>query len=108
MNLDLLIARYFHNLEVLNYSPRTRASQKGYLRLFQRFLANGGIDDVMAITSQHVTDFQRWLFYEPTTRSTTRSVAGQKQVLVAVKDFFRLAFLLIIVGQITARMAFKK
>jgi integrase/recombinase XerD len=87
--LEIFVERYRQHLQILNYSPRTELTRGGYLRLLLRFLAETEISNLQTVTGQTLTDFQRWLFYQPTCRGSMRSAAGQNQVLVAVKGFFR-------------------
>jgi integrase/recombinase XerD len=88
MTLDMLIARYRQQLELLNFSPHTWRTVSSYLHLWQNFLTEIKLADVQAVTSATVHDFQRWLFYQPTVRGTTRTVASQNRVLCGVKGFF--------------------
>jgi integrase/recombinase XerD len=85
--LEIFVERYRQHLQILNYSPRTELTRGGYLRLLLRFLAETEISNLQTVTGQTLTDFQRWLFYQPTCRGSMRSAAGQNQVLVAVKQF---------------------
>jgi integrase/recombinase XerD len=86
--LDALVQRYLQSLELLNYSPRTLETQAVYFHRFTEFLAETKITDAQAVTVQTLTDFQRWLFYQPTVRGTARTVASQNRVLSAVRGFF--------------------
>lgn len=87
---DVLMERLHHHQELLNYSPRTWESQGAYLRLFGRFLSSRGVNDVQRVSALLLREFQHWLFHEPTPRGNARSAVNQNQVLVAVKNFFRL------------------
>jgi integrase/recombinase XerD len=84
--------RYRQQLELLNYSVRTMDTQATYFNRFGEFLTEVKINDVSAITAATLTDFQRWLFYQPTNRGTARTVASQNRVLSSLRSFF--AFLL--------------
>lgn len=88
-NLELLQARYLNHLQLLNYSPRTIAAMPSYFKLLARFMAEVKLHDVQAMTSTHLLDFQRWLYYEPTWKDTARSVASQNRVLSVLRGFFR-------------------
>jgi len=88
MNLDMLIARYRQQLELLNFSPHTWRTVLSYLSQMQQFFAEIKLSDVQAVTSATVHDFQRWLFYQPTHRGGQRTVASQNRVLCGVKGFF--------------------
>ena len=88
-DLELLQARYLNHLQLLNYSPRTIAAMPSYFKLLARFMAEVKLCDVQALTSTHLLDFQRWLYYEPTWKDTARSVASQNRVLSVVRGFFK-------------------
>ena len=88
-DLELLQARYLNHLQMLNYSPRTIAAMPSYFKLLARFMAEVKLHDVQALTSTHLLDFQRWLYYEPTWKDTARSVASQNRVLSVVRGFFK-------------------
>lgn len=83
------VAAFAADLTLRNYSPRT-ASDYGYsLRSLATFLEQRTIADVAAITSAHLADFQRWLYYQPTKHGAARGVCNQNAVLAAVRSFFR-------------------
>jgi integrase/recombinase XerD len=86
--LDVLSTRYLKHLELINYSPRTLATQVVYFHRFGEFLTERKISDVRTVTSATLQDFQHWLFYQPTIRGTARTVASQNRVLSAIKSFF--------------------
>lgn len=86
-NLNLLIARYMGHLEVLNYAPRTLATRSGYFNALRRFLEEVRITDVQGLTGAVLHDFQRWVYYEPTSRGTARSISSQNQMIANVKGF---------------------
>jgi len=86
-NLNLLIERYMSHLQVLNYSPRTLATRAGYFNALRRFLEDVQIHDAQLLTSAVLHDFQRWVYYEPTTRGTARSVSSQNQMIGTVRSF---------------------
>lgn len=88
-NLELLQARYLNHLQLLNYSPRTIAAMPSTFKLLARFMAEVKLHDVQALTSTHLLDFQRWLYYEPTWKDTARGVASQNRVLSVVRGFFK-------------------
>ncbi len=84
----MAIGRYLQDLEIRNYSGRTRQTRAGYLQILTRYLETEGITGPAAVTSQALASFQHWLFHEPTHRGAIRSIPGQNQVLVAVKGLF--------------------
>lgn len=88
MTLEILIDRYQQQLEVLNRSPETRRTTATYLRQLHCFLDEVKISDAQAVTSATLQDFQRWLFYRPTSRGTVRLPASQNRVLSGIKGFF--------------------
>ena len=86
--LDVLVRRYQQHLETLNYSAETLKTQEVYFHRLAEFLAESKTTDPQAVTATLLTDFQRWLFYQPTHRGTARTVASQNRVLSTVKSFF--------------------
>jgi integrase/recombinase XerD len=84
-----LLERYRSQLELKNFSVLTIKGQLGSLKLLERFLAETHQPDLTACTTATLHDFQRWHFYQPTTRGTARTVAYQNRVLAAVKGLFR-------------------
>ncbi len=88
MTWETLIARYQQHLEILNQSPRTQATVRSYLTLWRAFADEIQLADAQAVTTGTVLDFQRWLFYRPTTRNPQRGIASQNNILICVKSFF--------------------
>jgi integrase/recombinase XerD len=89
MKLDELLRRFQADLQIRNYSART-VSDYGYsLGLLLRFLDQRQITDIQSVTSATLSDFQRWVYYQPTKRGTARGVVNQNGILAAVKGFFR-------------------
>ena len=86
---DVLLHRYMQQLELLNYSPRTSATQATYFHRFGEFLAEAKITDVQTVTEATLADFQRWLFYQPTAKGTARTVSSQNRAVSALKTFLR-------------------
>jgi len=83
------LAAFADDLALRNYSART-ASDYGYsLRSLATFLDQRAIADAGAITSAHLADFQRWLYFQPTRHGAARGVCNQNAVLAAVRSFFR-------------------
>jgi integrase/recombinase XerD len=83
------LAAFADDLTLRNYSART-ASDYGYsLRSLATFLEQRIITDVAAITTANLTDFQRWLYHQPTRHGVARGVCHQNAVLAAVRSFFR-------------------
>ena len=91
MNLTLVIDRYRQHLQLLNYSPRTLATQNTYFNRLLEFLQEIKMDELQNITAQTLFDFQRWLFYQPTNKGTARTVASQNRVLSSIKSLFAFA-----------------
>jgi integrase/recombinase XerD len=89
MVIDMLLERYRSHLELKNYSPRTIVTQFAALKLLLRFIAETKQDDLAAVTTAMLHDFQRWHFYQPTSRGTARGVAYQNRVLSAIKGLFK-------------------
>jgi integrase/recombinase XerD len=88
LSFDVLLHRYLQQLELLNYSPRTSATQATYFHRFGEFLTEAKISDVQTVTEATLADFQRWLFYQPTAKGTARTVASQNRAVSALKTFF--------------------
>ena len=92
MTLDTLLERYRSHLQLRNFAPRGIETNFAALQLLFRFLAEtkSAPDqaDVIGLTTSKLHDFQRWHFYQPTTRGAARSVAYQNRVLSAVKSLF--------------------
>lgn len=86
--LDLVRERYRQHLQILNYSPRTITTQATYFNRLGEFMAETHLADVAAFSSQAVTDFQRWLFYQPTAKGGARTVASQNRVLSFIRSLF--------------------
>jgi integrase/recombinase XerD len=86
--LDLVRERYRQHLEVLNYSSRTIITQATYFNRLGEFMAEVKHDDLAAFTAQTLTDFQRWLFYQPTAKGAARTIASQNRVLSFTRGLF--------------------
>jgi integrase/recombinase XerD len=86
--LDLVRERYRQHLQILNYSPRTITTQATYFNRLGEFMAEAKIDDLAAFTGQTLSDFQRWLFYQPTAKGGARTVASQNRVLSFIRSLF--------------------
>lgn len=84
----MLIERYRSHMEIRNYSAQTIYSRCASLKLLLRFLEEIGQDDLAAVTTATLRDFQRWLFYMPTIHGIARSIAHQNRVLTAVKGLY--------------------
>lgn len=89
MTVDMLLERYRSHLELKNYSPRTIVTQFAALKMLLRFLSETHQSDLAAVTTTTLHDFQRWHFYQPTSRGTARGVSYQNRVLTAVKGLFK-------------------
>jgi len=83
------MTHYLGYLQIRNYSART-VSDYGYnLGIFTRYLEQKTITDIQSISTTVLTEFQRWLFNQPTKRGTARGAVNQNGILAAVKSFFR-------------------
>ena len=100
--VEMLVEHYRQHLEVLNFSPRTITGHMLHLRRFAEFLQREQITEVATVTSGHLSDHQRDLFYLPTVRGTMRSVGYQNQAMTALRCFFRF---LKIEGYVTRNVA---
>lgn len=89
MKLDSLISRFVGDLQIRNYSPRTVQEYGLCLGVFRRFLEQRTITDIQTVTTATLTEFQRWLYYQPTRQGNARGVGDQNRTLAAVKSFFR-------------------
>ena len=83
--LDELTVAFQGELERLNYSPRTVTDYGYNLRLLSRFLQERNLD-AASMTVTVLTEFQRWLFFQPSQWGRARSVFNQNQVLASVKS----------------------
>ncbi len=89
MKIEEGMAMYFDELRRRNYATRT-VEEYGYdLDVMRRFLAEKNIVEVQAVTSAALSDYQRWLFYQPTQQGTARSAGTQNKMLAPVKRLFR-------------------
>ena len=61
---------------------------RSYLALWRTFADEIKLADAQAVTTGTLMDFQRWLFYRPTTRNPQRGIASQNNVLICLKSFF--------------------
>jgi len=87
--IENLLDRYRAELSLRNYSPHTIYKQLAALNLLFRFLQETGQSEVIGLTTAALHDFQRWHFYQPTNRATTRGIAYQNRVLAAIKGLFK-------------------
>lgn len=88
LTLDLVRERYRQHLQILNYSPRTIITQATYFNRLGEFMAETNLADLVAFSGQTLTDFQRWLFYQPTAKGGARTIASQNRVLSFVRSLF--------------------
>jgi site-specific recombinase XerD len=90
MTLPDAIAQHLDALRVRNYSPRTLHNQACQLRLLNRFLVRREppVRDIGAVTGDLLTEFQSWLYHQPTPRGTARGVANQNRILSGVRGLF--------------------
>lgn len=84
-----LIKEFLDDLQVRNYSVRTIEDYGYHLQLWMRFLGEQQLTEVSRIGEAVMTDFQRWLYYQPTRSGAARGVLNQNTVLAALKSFFR-------------------
>ena len=89
MKIEEAIAAWLTELERRNYGERTRREYGYDLGHLRRFLAGKGIEEVEAMTSTTLTEYQRWLFYLPTKQDGARGVGTQNKILVPAKGLFR-------------------
>jgi integrase/recombinase XerD len=89
MTLEEAVERYLSELERRNYSRRT-LKEYGYdLGVLCRFLAEQHIFTVETVTSASLSEYQRWLYDQPTPGGTARSVITQNRMLAPLKKMFR-------------------
>ena len=89
MKLELLIHRFGNYRKLLNQSVRTIEENFYNLNHLKKFLEQKGISDVTAVTQNTLSEFQHWLFYQPTWKGTARSIANQNRILSVVRGFFK-------------------
>jgi len=85
---DVLFSRYCRQLTVANFSPDTIRTQTTSYHRFREFLAEVNVHDARQVTGQTLTDFQVWLYYQPTIRGTARTPASQNRLMAFIKTFF--------------------
>ena len=68
MKLDELLHRFQGDLQIRNYSARTVTDYGYSLALLLRFLEQRNISDIQSVTAATLTEFQRWVYYQPTKR----------------------------------------
>ncbi|MEM9446603.1 MAG: tyrosine-type recombinase/integrase [Verrucomicrobiota bacterium] len=90
MNIDEAIGIYASHCEVLNFSPQSIKAQNNYLKRFGKFLERNSIADVLKVTADHLQFFQQDLYYEKSERGRQRSVTNQTQILIAVRNLYKL------------------
>jgi site-specific recombinase XerD len=89
MTIEEAIAMYFDELRRRNYAART-LQEYGYdLGDLRRFLEEKNLIEVEAVSSMALSDYQRWLFYQPTEQGTARSVGTQNKKIAPVRGLFR-------------------
>ena len=89
MKLDELLHRFQGDLQIRNYSTRTVTDYGYSLALLLRFLEQRAVTDIQSVTAATLTEFQRWIYYQPTKRGAARGVLNQNAILAAVKSFCR-------------------
>ncbi len=85
---DVLFSRYCRQLQVNNFSPRTLCTLTVSFHRFSEFLAEVNVRDARLVTGQTLSDFQVWLYYQPTFRGTARTPASQNRLMAFIKTFF--------------------
>jgi integrase/recombinase XerD len=90
MTLPDAIAQHLDALRVRHYSPRTLNNQACQLRLLGRFLAQREppVREIETVTGDLLTEFQSWLYHQPTPRGAARGVADQNRILSGVRGLF--------------------
>ena len=90
MTLPDAIARHLETLLVRNFAPRTLINRAYQLRFLARFLAQREppVRAVEAVTGDVLTEFQSWLYHQPTPRGAARGVANQNRILTGVRGLF--------------------
>jgi integrase/recombinase XerD len=89
MKIEEAIAMYLDELRRRNYAART-LQEYGYdLGDLCRFLEGKNLPEVEKISSTVLSDYQRWLFYQPTEQGTARSVGTQNKKIAPVRGLFR-------------------
>lgn len=90
MTLPDAIAQHLDTLRVRNYSPRTLINQAYQLRLLSRFLAQHEppVRAVETVTADLLTEFQSWLYHQPTPKGAARGIANQNRILTGVRGLF--------------------
>ena len=83
------LPRFLDDLQIRNYSDRTTSDYGYHLRLLFRFLEEHHVTGMQSVTTTTISDFQRWVYYQPTKRGTARGVVNQNSILAATKSFFR-------------------
>ncbi len=89
MTVEDLISAYLQHLNLRNYSPRTIESNRYQLQHLLRFFQERNLRDIQTVTTATLTEFQSWLFYQPTPSGTARGIAYQNRVLSSIKTFFK-------------------
>jgi len=85
---DVLFSRYCRQLEVSNFSPDTIRTLTVSYHRFCEFLDEVNMRDARHVTGQTLSDFQVWLYHQPTIRGTARSPASQNRLMAFIKTFF--------------------
>lgn len=90
MCIEQAIDLYQNQRQYLNYSPKTIRAQVLYLGIFGDFMKKSKIASVLEVTFKHLQSFQHEVFYKPTAKGRPRSIASQSQILIAVKNLYKL------------------
>jgi len=88
MSWEVLFSRYCRQLVVANYSPETIRTLTVSFNRFSEFLSEVNVRDARLVTAQTLSDFQIWLFHQPTFRGTARTPASQNRLMAFIKTFF--------------------
>jgi len=89
MKLEEATATWLADLERRNYATRTVRDYGYNLNHLARFLLEHGIGDMQAISAITLSDFQHWLFHQPTKRGAARGVVDQNMILTTIKGLFK-------------------
>jgi integrase/recombinase XerD len=89
---EMLWERYRQGLQLRNFSAGTIKTQQTYFNRLLEYFTETHVADLSKVTVMTLHAFQKWLFYQPTTKNAkARTVASQNRVLSFVRSFFAYA-----------------
>ncbi len=88
MSLYAAIKDFLHHLTLKGYSPVTIKNHHYHIRAFALYLEEKGIDDIAAVTSSHLLDYQTEMFWRMSERKKPYSLSTHCARLCALKRFF--------------------